>query len=645
MTKNKEVHIIGAGLAGSEAAWQIANRGINVIIHEMRPTKLTPAHKTNKSAELVCSNSLRSDDYTNSAIGVLHQEMRLLGSLIMEAADATKVPAGGALAVDREGFSDYVDSKLHKHPNIRFINEEVCSLPDDNIHTIIASGPLTSPSLIEAIMDEINGEGLNFFDAIAPVIYKDSIDFSKAWYQSRYDKGDKYDYINCPLTETQYYEFVEELIKAEKVEFHDFEKASYFDGCLPIEVMAERGKDTLLFGPMKPVGLTNANNPEEKPYAVVQLRQDNKEDTLRNMVGFQTKMKYGEQERIFRKIPGLEKAIFARLGGIHKNTFIKSPILLDDNLRLKTRNNICGRTIQVADKGLNCAENIFHAIKHGDGYIFSKSVKQLPETERTWILSPNDYRDVTNKKGELLYKIKECVDDFEYKIKTETEQTRTIKLPEKRIVTYNPSLAKKQRLEILREVEKAKALKAAQAKKSEYGDCAKYVKFTPVDKQGDNTDGKIKVSLNKELIEKNLKLAGYNLLVTSETSMSAKEIYDTYHNLWRIEESFRIMKSQLDARPVYLQKEQTITGHFLICYLAVLLTRLFQFKILKNNFCSEEVFDFIHDFRVAKISDKKYINLAKSSNFITEFSLLTELPISSYFLSDGQIKKMLSHRF
>ena len=323
----------------------------------------------------------------------------------------------------------------------------------------------------------------------------------------------------------------------------------------------------------------------------------------------------------------------------------EKPIIRDIIEHLKTRNNICGRTIQVADKGLNCAENIFHAIKHGDGYIFSKSVKQLPETERTWILSPNDYRDVTNKKGELLYKIKECVDDFEYKIKTETEQTRTMKLPEKRVVTYNPSLAKKQRLEILREVEKAKALKAAQAKKSEYGDCAKYVKFTPVDKQGDNTDGKIKVSLNKELIEKNLKLAGYNLLVTSETSMSAKEIYDTYHNLWRIEESFRIMKSQLDARPVYLQKEQTITGHFLICYLAVLLTRLFQFKILKNNFCSEEVFDFIHDFRVAKISDKKYINLAKSSNFITEFSLLTELPISSYFLSDGQIKKMLSHRF
>ena len=335
----KEVKVIGAGLAGSEAAWQLAQRGIKVIIHEMRPTKTSPAHKTSKSAELVCSNSLRSDDSSNSAIGLLHQEMRMLGSLIMEAADKTKVPAGGALAVDRESFSEYVDQKLKSHPNIEFVTEEVCSLPDKE-QTIIASGPLTSPNLIEAILKEIKGEGLNFFDAIAPVIYKDSIDFSKAWYQSRYDKGDKFDYINCPLNKEQYYDFVNELLNAQKVEFHDFEKASYFDGCLPIEVMAERGKDTLLFGPMKPVGLTNSNNPTEKPYAVVQLRQDNKEDTLRNMVGFQTKMKYGEQERIFRKIPGLEKAVFARLGGIHKNTFIKSPILLDDNLRLKTKSNI-----------------------------------------------------------------------------------------------------------------------------------------------------------------------------------------------------------------------------------------------------------------------------------------------------------------
>ena len=277
MKKYEEIHIIGAGLAGSEAAWQLANRGIKVIIHEMRPVKSTPAHKTGKSAELVCSNSLRSDDYTNSAIGVLHQEMRLLSSLVMEAADATKVPAGGALAVDREGFSAYIDDKLHNHQNISFVNEEVCELPADDVSAIIASGPLTSPDLIKAILTEIKGEGLNFFDAIAPVIYKESIDFSKAWYQSRYDKGDKFDYINCPLTEEQYYEFVEDLKNAEKVEFHDFEKVSYFDGCLPIEVMAERGKDTLLFGPLKPVGLTNLNNPDDKPYAVVQLRQDNKE--------------------------------------------------------------------------------------------------------------------------------------------------------------------------------------------------------------------------------------------------------------------------------------------------------------------------------------------------------------------------------
>ena len=381
MTKNKEIHVIGAGLAGSEAAWQLANRGIKVIIHEMRPAKSTPAHKTDKSAELVCSNSLRSDDHTNSAIGELHQEMRLLGSLIMEAADATKVPAGGALAVDREGFSEYVDTKLHNHSNIKFINEEVCDLPEKNIHAIIATGPLTSPNLIKAIMAEINNEGLNFFDAIAPVIYKDSIDFSKAWYQSRYDKGNKFDYINCPLSEAQYYQFVEDLKNAEKVEFHDFEKASYFDGCLPIEVMAERGKDTLLFGPMKPVGLTDPSNPADKPYAVVQLRQDNKEDTLRNMVGFQTKMKYGEQERIFKKIPGLENARFARLGGIHKNTFIKSPLLLDDCLRLKSKPNIsfagqitgCEGYVESASTGL--LAGYFKACE-----LFEKEVFYPPQT-------------------------------------------------------------------------------------------------------------------------------------------------------------------------------------------------------------------------------------------------------------------------
>lgn len=335
-----EIHIVGAGLAGAEASWQLALRGIKTVVHEMRPQVMPPAHKTAKAAELVCSNSLRSDDYTNSAVGLLHQEMRMAGSLIMEAADASKVPAGGALAVDREGFSAYVDHKLRTHPLISFAAEEVTALPPKEQRTIIAAGPLASKALTSAILAEVGDESLNFFDAIAPVIYKDSIDFDKAWFQSRYDKGDKFDYINCPMTETEYYAFVEALLAAEKVEFHDFEKAAYFDGCLPVEVMAERGRDTLLFGPMKPVGLTNPHTPGQKPYAVVQLRQDNKEDTLRNMVGFQTKMKYGEQERVFRMIQGLENARFARLGGIHKNTFIKSPLLLDDALRLKTKPHI-----------------------------------------------------------------------------------------------------------------------------------------------------------------------------------------------------------------------------------------------------------------------------------------------------------------
>lgn len=334
----ERVHIIGAGLAGSEAAWQLAQRGIEVIIHEMRPQKLSPAHKTGWCAELVCSNSFRSDDYEHNAVGLMHEEMRRAGSLIMECADTCKVPAGGALAVDRDGFAEMVTQKLRNHPLISFINEEITSLPEDNGEKyIIASGPLTSEELTQAILSEVDNQYLNFFDAIAPVIYKESIDFSKAWYQSRYDKGDKFDYINCPMTKDEYYNFVDELLKAEKVEFHDFEKAAYFDGCLPIEVMAERGRDTLLYGPMKPVGLTNPHNPDVKAYAIVQLRQDNKEDTLRNMVGFQTKLKYGEQQRLFRMIPGLENAEFARLGGIHKNTFIKSPLLLDKYLRLKSK--------------------------------------------------------------------------------------------------------------------------------------------------------------------------------------------------------------------------------------------------------------------------------------------------------------------
>lgn len=339
---NQTVHIIGAGLAGSEAAWQLAERGVKAVIHEMRPQKCSPAHKTAYCAELVCSNSLRSDDYEHNAVGLLHEEMRRLGSLIMACADATKVPAGGALAVDRDGFAALVTDKLQHHPNISFINEEITALPGANDGLwIIASGPLSSPALIDAVLEETGGQSLNFYDAIAPVIFKESIDFDKAWYQSRYDKGDKFDYINCPLTKEQYNQFIDELLAADKVEFHEFEKeASYFDGCLPIEVMAERGRDTLQWGPMKPVGLTNPHQPGIKPYAVVQLRQDNKEDTLRNMVGFQTKLKYGEQQRIFRMIPGLENAEFARLGGIHRNTFIKSPVLLDGFMRLKSRPNL-----------------------------------------------------------------------------------------------------------------------------------------------------------------------------------------------------------------------------------------------------------------------------------------------------------------
>ena len=324
----------------------------------------------------------------------------------------------------------------------------------------------------------------------------------------------------------------------------------------------------------------------------------------------------------------------------------EKPVIRNILQDLKKRNSVSGRTIQIADKGLNCTENIFHALKNGDGYIFSKSVKQLPEVEKTWVLLPNDYRDVKNANGEVLYRIKECVDAFEYKFRdSDTDREKRFKITEKRIVTYNPKLAKKQIYEINKEVEKARLLKASQAKKSEYGDSAKYVIFTTADKKGNETDGKIKVSMNEELIKKSLELAGYNMLVTSEITMNDKDVYDAYHNLWRIEESFRIMKSQLDARPVYLQKEDTIVGHFLICYLAVLLTRLLQFKILKNNYCSEDIFEFIHDFRVAKISDRKYINLSRGTTFIKEFAAHCNMPLTSYFLNEGDIKKMLSHRF
>lgn len=336
--KTEQVHIVGAGLAGCEAAWQLVSRKIPVVIHEMKPIKFSDAHKNPDFAELVCSNSFRSDDAEHNAVGVLHQEMRLAGSLIMQAADACKVPAGGALAVDRDAFAAFITQQLNNHPLVTICNEEITDLPEDQ-KTIIATGPLTSDTLVKAILQKIDNQSLSFYDAIAPVIFKDSINMDVAWYQSRYDKGEGKDYINCPLSKDQYYEFVDALIAAEKVEFHDFEKPNYFDGCLPIEVMAERGRDTLLFGPMKPVGLTNPHK-EEEPYAVVQLRQDNFADTLRNMVGFQTKLKYGSQKEIFNKIPGLENAEFARLGGIHKNTFIKSPLLLDNYLRLKSMPNI-----------------------------------------------------------------------------------------------------------------------------------------------------------------------------------------------------------------------------------------------------------------------------------------------------------------
>jgi methylenetetrahydrofolate--tRNA-(uracil-5-)-methyltransferase len=336
------IHIIGGGLAGSEAAWQIARRGIEVVLHEMRPVRMTEAHRTESLAELVCSNSFRSDDAETNAVGLLHAEMRRLDSLIMRAADANQVPAGGALAVDRDGFSAAVHRALTAHPRIDVRREEVAGLPPaDWRRVIVATGPLTSTPLADAIRQRSGEDSLAFFDAIAPIVHRDSIDMSKAWFQSRYDKvgpgGSGADYINCPLTREQYDAFVDALIGGEKVSFHEWEaNTPYFDGCLPIEVMAERGRDTLRHGPMKPFGLTNEHDPTVKAYAVVQLRQDNKLGTLYNMVGFQTKLKHGEQTRIFRTIPGLERAEFARLGGLHRNTFLNSPKLLDGQLRLRT---------------------------------------------------------------------------------------------------------------------------------------------------------------------------------------------------------------------------------------------------------------------------------------------------------------------
>ena len=342
-SSSESVHVIGAGLAGSEAAWQVARSGIPVVVHEMRPGRMTEAHRTDGLAELVCSNSFRSDDAANNAVGLLHAEMRRLGSLIMRAADANQVPAGGALAVDRDGFSAAVTKALNGHPLIEVRHDEIEGLPPDHWrNVIVATGPLTSAPLAEAIRDLTDESALAFFDAIAPIVHRDSIDMSIAWFQSRYDKlgpgGTGADYINCPMTREQYDAFVDALITGEKTDFKEWEtNTPYFDGCLPIEVMAERGQETLRHGPMKPVGLTNPRDPTVKPYGIVQLRQDNKLGTLYNMVGFQTKLKHGAQQRIFRTIPGLQNAEFARLGGLHRNTFLNSPKLLDPQLRLRAQ--------------------------------------------------------------------------------------------------------------------------------------------------------------------------------------------------------------------------------------------------------------------------------------------------------------------
>ncbi len=337
------LHIIGGGMAGSEAAWQAANQGIKVVIHEMRPKVETFAHRTGNLAEMVCSNSFRSDDSEQNAVGLLHWEMRAADGIIMSTADAHKLPAGGALAVDRDPFAEAVTAKLIAHPNISVSYEEIDTLPEDG-NWIIATGPLTSGKLADAIAAETGAEALAFFDAIAPIVYAESVDMSVAWMQSRYDKGETEEertaYLNCPMSKDDYEGFIDALLAADKTEFKEGETAGYFDGCLPIEVMAERGRETLRFGPMKPVGLTNPHQPDVKPYAVVQLRRDNALGTLYNIVGFQTKMKYGAQTDVFKRIPGLTDASFARLGGIHRNTFLNSPTLLDDQMRLKSRPNI-----------------------------------------------------------------------------------------------------------------------------------------------------------------------------------------------------------------------------------------------------------------------------------------------------------------
>jgi methylenetetrahydrofolate--tRNA-(uracil-5-)-methyltransferase len=330
------IHVIGGGLAGSEAAWQVARAGVPAVIHEMRPIRRTDAHETDRLAELVCSNSLRSDDAESNAVGLLHEEMRRCGSLILQVADGTRIPAGGALAVDREAFAAAVTKAIESEPLVTLEREEIAELPPAEWESVIvATGPLTSPALADALQKLTGEEQLSFFDAIAPIVHKETIDLEVTWFESRYGKGEGADYINCPLDPAQYDAFIDALMAGEKTEFHEWEKTTpYFEGCLPIEVMAERGRDTLRFGPMKPVGLTDPRT-GRRPYAVVQLRQDNALGTLYNMVGFQTKLKHGEQVRIFRMIPGLGRAEFARLGGLHRNTFLNSPRLLDDRLRLK----------------------------------------------------------------------------------------------------------------------------------------------------------------------------------------------------------------------------------------------------------------------------------------------------------------------
>lgn len=361
----KPVHIVGGGLAGSEAAFQLAERGVPVVLHEMRPVTGTPAHKTGKLAELVCSNSFRSDDSDMNAVGLLHYELRRMNSLIMRAADANQVPAGGALAVDREGFSAAVTAAIERHPNIEIHREEISIPPEDWDSVIVATGPLTSAALASEICKLTGETALAFFDAIAPIVHRDSINFDKAWFQSRYDKagpgGSGADYVNCPMTRAQYENFVAAVNAGEKTEFKEWEGTPYFDGCLPVEIMAARGVEVLRHGPLKPFGLTNPHDPQTKAYAVVQLRQDNKLGTLFNMVGFQTKLKHGEQTRVFRTIPGLENAEFARLGGLHRNTYLDAPKLLDGTLRLKA-----ARRLRFAGQITGC-----------EGYVESASVGLL----------------------------------------------------------------------------------------------------------------------------------------------------------------------------------------------------------------------------------------------------------------------------